>query len=586
MTLDELINKIDTDKFELHSSTMITIKHLDNTYKHEDIFIDSCDIRIDGITHSISKVSLWKCEFNKINIKENLDIQYLSIIDSNISSVKIDNVLKKLAITESKMKNISIKNADMEYLSFFNTEINKIEISGSIKEIDFQSIYNVHKIIFFSLSNCEKFNIEFSESVIEKFILLMPSIKGMCYISADDKSRMEEFTIYNLKNIETMELKNLNIKMGQVISEKLFYRLPISMTNIKIEERFLIENIDLNSSIFKNINISKCIYNTCLVSEAKFYECSLDKIPDFPLRKVKKFIVINIASIISALVLTVIIINGFVNENLYAPVMNIVYILIVVFMFVNTLLFYKHSATLNEDREEKGKISWIHFIRILWKSTLTFFWKMDASKLQKLKEIETVNRQLKVAFAASKDIQNTHEFLYSEMLMKIRQKNIWNNLLSIDFWNYIINGFGRRWRRAFMNFVIMFFIAIFIFLDSSPFQFKVVERAPSFIQESNTTAFSEIPKEVLNQGLFANVDFNAKNKSEKKEEKDGLPILLSILELTSVYTFSKVDIMKIKTSGWFEETSTWNFFKGNTVGLILLFLFGSFVLAFKRRLEK
>lgn len=586
MTLDELINKIDADKFELHSPTMIIIKHLDNTYKHEDIFIDSCDIQIDGITHSISKVSLWNCEFNKINIKENLEIQYLSIMGSNISSVKIDNVLKKLAITDSKMKNISIENADMEYLRFFNTEINKIEISGSIKEINLQYIYNVHEIMFLSLSNCEKFNIEFSESIVKKFILLMPSIKGMCYISADDKSCMEEFTIHNLNNIETLELKNLTIKMGKVGSEKLFYKLPISMANIKIEKSFLIENIDLNSSIFKNINISKCIYNTCLVSEAKFYECSLDKIPDFPLRKFKKFIAMSIVSILSILVLTVIIINGLVNENLYAPVMNIVYILTIIFMFINILLFYKHSATLNEDREEKGKTSWISFFRILWKSTLAFLWKMDASKLQKLKEIETINRQLKVAFEASKDIQNTHEFLYSEMLMKIRQKNIWNNLLSIDFWNYIINGFGRRWRRAFMNFVIMFFIAIFIFLSSSPFPFKVMEHAPSFIQESNKTVFYGISKEVLNQGLFANVDFNTKNKSEKKEKKDGLPILLSIFELTSVYTLSKVDIIKMKTSGWFEETSTWNFFKGNIVGLILLFLFGSFVLAFKRRLEK
>ncbi len=200
MTLDELINKIDADKIELHSATMITIKNLDNKYKHKDIFIDSCDIQIDGITHSISKVSLWNCEFNEINIKENLDIQYLSIIESNISSVKIDNALKKLHITESKIKNIAIKNADMEYLSFFNTEINKIVISGSIKEINIQSIYYVHEIMFLSLSNCEKFNIEFSESIVKKFILLMPSIKGMCYISADDKSYMEEFTIYNLNN--------------------------------------------------------------------------------------------------------------------------------------------------------------------------------------------------------------------------------------------------------------------------------------------------------------------------------------------------------------------------------------------------
>ena len=38
MTLDELINKIDADKIELHSATMITIKNLDNKYPFEFFF--------------------------------------------------------------------------------------------------------------------------------------------------------------------------------------------------------------------------------------------------------------------------------------------------------------------------------------------------------------------------------------------------------------------------------------------------------------------------------------------------------------------------------------------------------------------
>jgi len=247
-------------------------------------------------------------------------------------------------------------------------------------------------------------------------------------------------------------------------------------------------------------------------------------------------------------------------------------------------MLYKHSATLDEEREDYSKTSWQDLLKILRKSIKSFFWKIDDFNLQKLKEIESLNRQLKVAFEASKDTQHAHEFLYSEMLMKIRQKNIWANLINVDFWNYQVNGFGRRWRRALMNLFIVYFVAVFIFLFSSPFQFKVANQAPSFVREANQTVFHGITKETFEKGIIIQTSPES-NTTEIKSE-NGMPVVTNLLGLTSVYTLSKLDIFKIKTAGWFEETSFWNFFKANLIGLILLFLLGSFILAFKRRLEK
>ncbi len=270
---------------------------------------------------------------------------------------------------------------------------------------------------------------------------------------------------------------------------------------------------------------------------------------------------------------------------------------ILMFLVISFLLFfYKHVATLDETREKYKKHA--NILKTIWaflsatgKSLKNFFWKVDKQELLKLRGIESLNRQLKVAFEASKDSQNANEFVYSEMLMKIRQKNIWNNLLSVDFWNYLINGFGIRWRRALMNFFIVFCLAILIFMGSVPFQFEVKENAPQFIDESYKSLLEVIPKEELDKGLFSliNMENNTtdNNITEKpKEVKDGTPILTSLVGLSSVYTLSKIDIFKVKTNRWFEETSFWNFFKSNVISVVLLFLFGSFILAFKRRLDK
>ena len=57
-------------------------------------------------------------------------------------------------------------------------------------------------------------------------------------------------------------------------------------------------------------------------------------------------------------------------------------------------------------------------------------------------------------------------------------------------------------------------------------------------------------------------------------------------KLNILYVLSSVDILKLKTHNWFNDKTYSSFYNRNFMGLILLIFLSSFILAFKRRIEK
>lgn len=101
--------------------------------------------------------------------------------------------------------------------------------------------------------------------------------------------------------------------------------------------------------------------------------------------------------------------------------------------------------------------------------------------------------------------------------------------------------------------------------------YEVIEnKAPSFLQKAKEKIF--IKDTVEDNNISA--------------PKDGLVLFENLLTISGTYTISKIDIFRIKTNGWFEEKSFLALFINNFIGVLLIFLFGSFILAFKRRLDK
>lgn len=608
MTINELLAQIDDENIE-RKAHVIRIIDLADTFKDEDIIINTASPTIKNpqggpVSIDVKAIYFENCTFKSIELTTKIDIKYFDCVNVNANDLLIDNQsLTRFSIkgifNNFKLKNSNIEDIHIEstnnsniadLIEFRDCEVKNIEIRvEQIKHMNFHSLKNCDKLIintggrimgpptagifekitFFYCSNIEHISIS---------TLMLPLHINTLYL---DK----------FFNVKEFELKNLSLDYANINSRKVYDNLTVNLSNVDIIQKFETMNIDFGQSVFKNINLSKCMFNNSLISKSLFHECKVDKIPDMPLIKLKKisYLLILFIPILIAVISTEY--TGLWKDKIiYALTSMPPYIF--TFIVISFLLFfYKHVATLDEAREKHKGFSNNHvkaineFLESTYKSLKNFFWKVDDKELRKLQEVESVNRQLKVAFEKSKDNQNANEFVYSEMLMKIRQKNIWSNIVSVDLWNYLINGFGRRWRRALMNFVIVFVIAVIAFVNSVPFQFVVKEKAPEFILEANQIVFEVIPKD-LDIGFISSIKINDVNTTQESNNTDGTAIVSNLLSLSSIYTLSKIDIFKVKTNGWFEETSSWNFLKANVIGLVLLFLLGAFALAFKRRLDK
>ena len=609
MTINELLAQIDDENIE-RETHLIRIVNLEDKFSSEDIVINTNTLQIRNknvelVPVTVKAIYFANCTFKSIDLTTKIDIKYFDCENVNVNDLLIENqILARLSLN-GIFNNFKLKKSNLEHTYIDSTNHshlpNLIEFKDSeVKNIEIR-VEQIKHMSFTSLKNCDKLIINTggrimgspTTGIFEKITFFYCSNIGHISISTLILPlHINTFYLDKFFNVKELELQNITLDYSNINSRKVYDNLNLNLSDVDIIQRFETRNIDFGQSVFKNINLSKCLFRNSLISKSLFYECKVDKIPDIPLVKFKKIAFAFIFFIPVLIAIININFTGSWKENLTDSLTSTLPYVFVFLLISFLLFFYKHVATLDEDREKHKGFSDNHlkaineFLQSTYKSLKSFFWKVDEHELRKLQGIESVNRQLKVAFDKSKDSQNANEFVYSEMLMKIRQKNIWSNLLSVDLWNYLINGFGRRWRRALMNFVVIFVIAIFAFMDSAPFQFVVKEKAPAFILDANQTVFSVIPKD-LDVGLISAIKINDANKTQESNNTlDAQPIINNLFNLSAIYTLSKIDIFKVKTNGWFEETSPWNFLKANVIGLVLLFLLGAFALAFKRRLDK
>ncbi len=607
MNINELLAQIDDANIK-REPNLIKIVNLKDMFSNEDIVINTHSFQLKNpqggsISISAKAIRFENCTFKSIDLstKTNIEtfhchddviIEKLSIANQNLKKLWVSGTFKIIKLEKSEINILSLRSKNkIDLIDVKESKIERIEIR----------IIDIKTIRFYRLLDCKQlivlgdvFSGKNVFSYIEHFSMHFCSNIDRVYISIlHTPLHIKILNIMEFNNNKEFEFNNISVDSVRIESRTSYNDLKVVFSNIKINNFLSMHNIDFGKSVFKNLNLSKCAFNNSLISESLFYECRVDKIPDIPLIKFKKIAFVFIFFI--PVLIAIININfiGLWRENLIFALTSMLPYIFVFLVISLLLLFYKHVATLDEAREKYKKHSTsklktiLMFLKSTGKSLKNFLWKMDEQELHKLQEIESLNRQLKVAFEASKDTQYANEFVYSEMLMKIRQKNIWMNLLSVDFWNYLINGFGRRWRRALMNFIVIFVIAIFAFMDSVPFQFVIKDKAPAFILEVNQTVFEVIPKDI-GIGLISSITINndVNTTQETNNDVNGTKIITNLFNLSAIYTLSKIDIFKVKTNGWFEETSSWNFLKANVVGLVLLFFLGAFALAFKRRLDK
>lgn len=571
INLSDLLKELNNNQIIFDSKNrFIEIK---NIKTQTELVIDHHSLTFIGAKFTPEGVIIKNCQFNAIKVENVKEKELLQCFDCQVDKIDIVNsairyitILSKYSIEKIHISNVKCLDLKLDYkeadlILLDEISSNQVFITGqSIIQLSLHSIDAQENIVI--SNNNENFNIG--------LLKINEHIKKYKISGARDKN----FYIHEIRS--RLGSEPIHAEISNLCSDKmefeglmLYAEIILNLTDVTIEKNISFKSVALDNSYFRSIDLSKCQFNDSLIDAAKFFECDVERIPDFPIRKVGKFIPIAVSSIVMFMTLSIAIVNDIVTkQNIVHTTFTLLYTLLTLSAFTSILLFFKHSATLDEKREVYKDIKWLEFAKLFWKSTKAFFWKMDKAELQKLKEIESLNRQLKVAFESSKDVQNAHEFLYSEMLMKIRQRNIWMNLVNVDLYNYLINGFGRRWLRALINLFIAFFLSMVLFLTTTPPQFKVESSAPDFILEANRTVFGKVVPIALDENQ-TNTDY-----------------LSSAVKLTSVYTLSKLDVIKIKTANWFEETSFWNFLKGNVIGLVLLFLLGSFILAFKRRLEK
>ena len=504
------------------------------------------------------------CHFDRLDIEA--DFSHIFIYNSTIKHLVIKNVKMDNLLLKGKVDNLNIENSNfidisiessIDSKSFVFDNLSTKKLSISVKTIDYLQVNAINNCELISISNQSHEN----ETIIKKFKSTWLDGVKLFKISSfrNIPITIHDFEIDRFQDIETLIINNTTLGTCILKGNKSYENIIFNISHLNILKLLKISDCDMKNSTFRDINLSKCFFDNSLIADTKFYECDFEEISDIPLTKFKKLVnwFTVIFYISSLLIITYF--SAYINTYFWTSFVTTVMIGLI-FLSGSSSIFVnaKHSRTFDEIDKLKGDNFLPSFIK-----------GISIQEKKKLEEIESVYRQLKVSFEREHNKQRANDFLYSESIMKLRQKTLFKNIISVDFYNYLVNGFGRRWRRAFINFFASLLLALvtFIFIADS---YTVTDKAPDFLQEAQLEVFSK----------------NVVDENNVTIPKDGLIFVDNLLTMSGTYTISKIDIFRIKTRGWFEEKNFLSLLTNNFIGLILVFLFASFILAFKRRLDK
>ncbi|MFA5428649.1 MAG: hypothetical protein WC279_10645 [Sulfurimonas sp.] len=576
--INEIIVTLDSKHYELKHPLSSMIKSIDifflknvtNEFIGKNIKINSSSFEIknkEDVIISVEKENLiiGNCNFDRLDIKANFknifiyesQIKHLFIDNIEMESFRFEGEIDNLNISNGKFKEISIKSKS-DAKSFMLNNLSVETLSLSVKIID--------EIQLTAIKNCNELYIN-NEShedatVINKLKCVWIDDVKLFEISPfkNIPITIKELELDRFHNIKTFIFNNITLETCILNGAKSYEEVILNFSHLNIVKSLKINDCNMKNSTFRNINLSKCYFDNSLIIDTKFYECDAEEISDVPLIRFKKFI--NWSTVILYIFSLFIFIyfRDYINEDFWIGFTTIIISTLILLSLASSIFVTaKHFRTLDETEKLKEENFFPNFIK-----------GINPDEKKKLEEIESVYRQLKVSFEKDQNKQKANEFLYSENIIKLRQKTLFKNLVSVDLYNYLINGFGRRWRRALLNFSVLLLLTFVTFTFMADTYEVIENKAPSFLQKAKEKIF--IKDTVEDNNISA--------------PKDSLVFFENLLTISGTYTISKIDIFRIKTNGWFEEKSFLALFINNFIGVLLIFLFGSFILAFKRRLDK
>ncbi len=302
MNINELLSQIDNKNIE-HQGYSITIFDLEEKFKDQDIIIQTNDLSImneqGASVRIVAKAIYFKnCTFKNIELCVPISIENFNCQDVNADNILIENqklpqvwisgTFNSLKLQKSNIKYIRIESKNQTNLiDFKKSEVKNIEIRiSNIKTIRFHALTNCDNLIVLANVKTGK-NIN---SIIEYFSMDFCRNINNIYVSVlSTPLHINNFNINECRNIEELELDRISIDFANLHSRKIYNDLKVSFSNIRINKYLSMNNIDLGQSVFKNINLSKCLFNNSLISKSLFYECSIEYVPDIPLKKSNKF---------------------------------------------------------------------------------------------------------------------------------------------------------------------------------------------------------------------------------------------------------------------------------------------------------
>lgn len=565
--------------FELYQNNILisTIKFLNCNFIERQNFIS-----FDNCNKSFLCIVIKQC-----NIEANQALYFTNCSYKGTLQINTDN---DLAIQSSNLNQLQIMlEKDVTLIDVMAFNISNLRIEG-------QQHYFVKKINISQDSFMNFISTNEEKTEIKEY---------ECLIKNLDIGQIDYTVNENLLN--KIKLEKLNFiddeaSRFQINSWRFKNDIEFDLNNVTINSKFNFNNLKIQNSHFENINFSKLAFNNSTIKSSKVIGCQFEEEKDYEIRQV--YAILFIFLIITLILASIFKPSLLSSTNSSTAVIEAIKVfykyifgLLMVLSFVSIpFIFFKHKKIADENINftifHALYIEFVYPIKIKISQLFPTQFKFDQELIYKSSKdiknyyarLEENYRVLKNLFSENNDLHMKNEFLYSESLMKIKQQTFFYDFFksiffllrkdllksnihfknivffNLDFYSYLLNGFGRRWKRAFLNLVIFFFICQNFLVDIR--DFTSTKETPAFLLK------------MIDSLNYQTKGFSLITSMQAKE---------NIIEL---FLLSRLDLLKTGSGKWFEYTSYGAFVKYSILTMIFMLLTSSLLIALKRRFEK
>lgn len=349
---------------------------------------------------------------------------------------------------------------------------------------------------------------------------------------------------------------------------------------VKFNDKANFTNTVLNKVHFSNMDMSKCYFFNAIIQDTRFLNCDFPKNKDLWIGTIWKkkfnlfspFVVSLIGTIIILILFIINIFSIYVFKENDAPyLLNFLWTIILLFilntpfMFLNRLLnpFSKHFSVADE--------------KLVLKET-------NPDKFaEQISSLSEIYRQLRTNFEKNNNYQAAGEFYFSQKHVELAQFDFEDKTKSATqqllfgalHW---INGFGERWVRSIIWFLLTIVLFAFLFTPNS--DYSVTGETPEFL--TNSVDFKEETHRKIN------IDSNECNNFKLPNNKNILYLananeiikyatpLNDDIQTKIIYSFSHLITPFIPDEKkWFEIKTN----KAYIIGFMETFLLWLFLIA-------